>query len=95
VGLVLAFQRSTGRLDIRVHSLVAGLQVLYTITKSAKEQSGIRYGTVTPGLGPYLCIVVVGKAPGCMLSVVCISISYQQVLFAYLLVISKCYLLMY
>ena len=44
-GLVLAFQRSTGWLDIGVHSWVAGIQVLlYTITKSVKEQSGFRYG---------------------------------------------------
>ena len=29
--------------------------------------------TVTPGLGPHLCIVVVGKSPGYMLIVLSVS----------------------
>jgi len=37
--------------------------------------------TVTPGLGPHLCIVVVGKAPGCMLIMKFVSLAVHSKLY--------------
>ena len=56
MGLVLASQRSTGRLDLGVHS---GFQVLYTISKSVEEQSGIRYGIMNHDSGFIIGIAMV------------------------------------